>query len=112
MRKIMEMLFKCPVFKEGLNLTVRRGLKWALYFEENPVIPLKIYDTKDNPLGWIKIEKVIIMPFDSIQNSDLKDEHDKQCKTKEGLLKILKKVYEDFNEREIVTLVYFKKHEK
>lgn len=77
--------FSNPVFHKGLNLTVRRGTKWAS--EE--------------------FERVIVKRFCDIEPSEIKCEHDPKCRTKQGLLKELKRVYENFSEKEIVTLVYF-----
>ena len=90
-----DMLFDNPVYNEGPNLTVRRGIKWAL---ENEAFI--------QGLGH-RIIFTRVLPFGALLDSDLELEHDPACRTIEGLAEVMHKVYTDFDEREIVTLVEF-----
>ena len=94
-----------PVFsKKTLNLTVRRGDKWEDYKGD-----VKIKDTATN--NQINEAKVIYsekLQFLELCDGDLALEHDPSCRTTEGLLTELTRVYPGFKDNEHVTLVYFK----
>lgn len=57
--------------------------------------------------GTATILETKVIPFNSLTTDLLEFEHDPSCRTKEGLYKEMCKVYPNFNENEIVTLVYF-----
>ena len=94
-----EMLFQTAVFKDGVNLTVRRGLKWA--------------DLKGREFlytdGVIQCfaEKVKVKRFKDISDDELRLEHDKLCENRDNLLEVMKRLYPGFDSNEIVTLVFF-----
>jgi len=102
------LLFDNFSFKAGENLTVRRGTKWQ---SEKPDSEYGYYlgSTKDPSkiLGFAGFNKTKALPFNAIKDEDLVDEHDPNCRTYSGLLKGMKEIYPDFDEREIVTLIYF-----
>jgi hypothetical protein len=90
--------FKNHVFKEGINVTVRRGLKWAnekmaqIQLDENNVTrPIMI--------------KTSVVKFQDLLDVDLQNEHDPECRTVIGLQKIMANIYQGFDPREIVTIV-------
>lgn len=91
-----ELKFNNPVFHSGVNVTVRRGLKWifedcAIVSDQNAALnhqPFKFSDLKNFPEFLLK-------------------EHDPECRTYEGLLKIMKETYNNFDENEAVTVVWF-----
>lgn len=92
------LLFSNKIFHSGLNITVRRGTKW--------------HGTKS---AWIDLGEGIKIFCDHIHTqvkcfNDLNDldlEHDPECRTWYGLLKVMLEVYPDFSTDEEVTLVYF-----
>lgn len=100
--KIKEMDFRNPVWKEGLNLTVRYGEKWKT---------LKIGEKFNLTDGYSAIcEELIICRFKDISFDDLEFEHDPKCRTKIGLLNCLYGIYPQMSvtkENSIVTLVFF-----
>lgn len=107
--------FKNPVFKAGRNVTCRRGTRWDTLPKEN----VYIIDTED-PItddGETKVLHVVdietlVLRFEDLRDIDLIDEHDPACRSVDGLLDTMKKVYfernmPEFDSREIVTLVSF-----
>lgn len=100
-----DLYFMNPVFtKKTLNLTVRRGDKWKDYQGE-----VKILDTDSN--DQVANGKVIYaehLAFEELSDRDLALEHDPGCRTTDGLYHELQRVYPGFEEKENVTLVYFK----
>lgn len=90
-----ELKFNNPVFEVGPNLTVRRGVRWSL--EDEAMI------------GGVEVVKIKarVMRFSDIRRYDLRNEHDPKCRTYDGLLNTMYDLYDDFDEREIVTLVEF-----
>lgn len=99
------LLFKNPVFHKGVNLTVRRGIKWAVV----PVgTEINILETDSNILNETGIiTKVVVIPFWDIEKEMLREEHDPRCTNHESLQEVMEEVYEDFSANEIVTLLYF-----
>jgi len=92
-----ELKFKNRVFKEGRNLTVRRGVKWDGEVEAI-ICTLEI--------NHVYLQTVV-MRFADLTDDDLAYEHDEGCRTVKGLLAIMYEVYPGFDRREIVTLVSF-----
>ena len=99
--------FKNPVFKKnGLNLTVRKGLKWSLCLLSGEKIMLNETGS-ELCICSAKILNVKAMSFHDLKDSDLIYEHDPKCRSVKGLTKVMKDVYNNFDERELITLVYF-----
>jgi len=100
--KIKVMDFRNPVWREGLNLTVRYGEKWKI---------LKIGEKFNISSGESAIcEELIICRFKDICFDDLDFEHDPKCRTKIGLLNCLYGIYPKMSvskENSVVTLVFF-----
>lgn len=86
-RRMIE--FQNPVFHKGINLTIRRGVKWSLQ------------DT------GLNVESVYIKRFCDITGRELSFEHDPNCQNYEGSLCEMRRIYDDFDPCEIVTLVFF-----
>lgn len=99
------LLFKNPVFHKGVNLTVRRGIKWAMVPVGTEINILETDSYILNETGIIT--KVMVMPFWDIEERMLKEEHDPCCTNYKGLQEIMKEVYEDFSVNEVITLLYF-----
>jgi hypothetical protein len=98
------MYFRNPVFHPGMNVTVRRGRKWApVMGQEVDIVDLE----NDAVLMSVKVKETLLLPFEEIDPELLKIEHDPACRTKSGLLKELKSTYDGFSEKEEVTVVRF-----
>lgn len=101
-----KLLFSNPTFKEGINLTTRKGIKWAVVWDK--FVPVAETGKEAIELGTAEIIETKVVPFDSIRDGMLKDEHDPSCRTWGGLLIEMQRVYPTFSDGEVVTLVYFK----
>jgi len=91
--------FNNPVFHDGINCTVRRGYKWA---------DLKIGE--EILLNGDKraiVKKLLICRFNEIKEKDISCEHDPECRTIDGLLSTLSKLYSNFSNNSVVTVIYF-----
>jgi hypothetical protein len=92
--------FGNPVFKNGENITVRRGIEKSMYSRARP-----------EHIDGTYIDTVEIFPkvyrFADLRHIDLSNEHLEVCRTYDGLLKEMRYLYNNFNEYEIVTLISF-----
>jgi len=93
--RMKELQFNNPIFKSGENITVRRGVKWSL---EDEAIILGL---GERPIG------AQVKRFADITDYDLINEHDPDCRSKDGLLSVMEGIYDKFDTKEIVTLVSF-----
>ena len=95
--------FENPVFNDGRNITVRRGIRW------NDVTSTELCDKDGQFLDGLRRVniKTSVMRFADLNDSDLIDEHDERCRTVDGLFAVMCEVYPGFDWREIVTLVTF-----
>jgi len=90
-----QMLFENPVHTPGVNVTIRRGVKWSLESEADiQGLGMRPITTK-------------VMCFDMIADHDVKNEHDPMCRNVEGLFKTLCRLYTDFDWREHVTIITY-----
>ncbi len=110
----MKLYFDKPVFHAGINLTIRRGVKWAAKIMEHVLA----YDAKDEfshrsePIFYCLVVNQKVMKFEDIPKEDFKLVHDPACQTYDSMLEEMKRIYGDFCEREVVTLLYFKKRDE
>ena len=96
-----EMKFDTTIFQlEQGNLTVRRGLKWAS-------IKKGEFLNDNDGVTYNKVLYTKIKRFIDITPKELKQEHDPLCRVKSNLLKVMKRIYPDFDQYELVTLVFF-----
>jgi len=104
------LIFSKNVHHQGRNLTVRRGIKWAL--ETEAAIP----DATTRSIGVSGIMRRVpvevqlitrVVRFLDLKDDDLRHEHDENCRTVGGLLAELQRVYPGFDPRELVTLVEY-----
>lgn len=98
---IMFLIFEKMEFLKGRNLTIRRGTKW----DQRDVN--FVSDRDGNKVVTIKNVVRKVMKFSDLTEADLVHEHDSDCRTYHGLLLRMLQLYPDFDEREIVTLIYF-----
>lgn len=94
--------FANPTFNNGLNVTVRRGVKLVGASDK-----ILVKNINHQELGYAKAKYCKVKRFCDISNIDIENEHDEQCRNYEGLLLTMKKIYNDFDHHEIVTLIYF-----
>ena len=91
---LLDINFTHNVHNDGKNMTVVRG---------------SIYESKDYALINNKVIRIETkaMRFCDINTSDIAHHQDPGLVIPSELLKHMKEVYENFDEREIVTLVYY-----
>ena len=94
--------FSNPQFKEGINSTVRRGVKWATI--EGKVA---IYDLNGIQHGWMEKPTSYVISFQDLKAEDLENQHDERTRTPLGLLQVMQEVYPGFRDAEIVTVLEF-----
>ena len=104
------LLFKNPVLRKGLNVTIRKGNKWMKETEIED--ELNIYETGNEGLhqrlAHGKIIGKALIPYLLIPEHWLGFEHDSSCENLQGLLKAMKTAYgETFSSEEYVTVVIF-----
>jgi hypothetical protein len=99
------LLFTTYKFQSGTNLTVRRGIQQASKLTPGDTIWLQSREGGEQRKALITGLKV--KRFRDIREQDLAVEHDPQCRSWNDLFATMKKLYDDFDEMEIVTLIYF-----
>ena len=100
-----EILFGTFEFRNGRNVSIRRGIKWA---GTKGVYTGKPSDKKDKRSVVVEILFTEIFKFKDIPAKVLYYEHQKSCQTYEGLLKAMFEGYgSGFMEDEYVTAIYF-----
>lgn len=97
---IKTLLFSNPTFHPGFNLTTRRGTKWHGVREA-------YVDLGGGHTTYVPQLHTIDRPFNQLTDADLMFEHDPACRTVEGLAKVMKEVYPEFEVTDMVTLVTF-----
>ena len=89
----------------GINVTVRRGDKWLDY----DGMEIDIYSEDNKLISYnALVVKTESKKLKDITNLDLRDAHDSRCKTTDGLMKVLREVYQDLNVNEEMTIVTLK----
>lgn len=118
----MDLLFKgnLTFHDDRMNLTIRRGVKWS-FCSVGDIVNVSDADnrfeitedgkhrdiTKPIILFKAKIVGTKLVRFCDLFDNDLEYEHDPNCRTVDGLSKVLSNIYPLFDRRELVTLVYF-----
>lgn len=110
----MHLKFKTPVFNDGINVTVRRGVKWSIAEETefgHPIVDTNDPyhdDGRDKIIGFAKVVDVRVIRMCDILESMITEEHDPKCRIYHGLLDVMKQTYgSDFDDKEIVTVLTF-----
>lgn len=96
----------------AVNLTVRKGLKWACLKAGDSVVELRETGADAPPIGgevFANIYDVKVMAFNDLMNYPrmLKLEHDPKCQSYTGLFETMRRVYDGFLQHELVTLVFY-----
>ncbi|NID14388.1 hypothetical protein [Luteibacter yeojuensis] len=92
--------FKRHIFKPGRNTTVRRGSKWD-------GVGHALIDLGDVKPSMLATLSTTTYRFNQVSDHMLRDEHDPSCRTVNGLLTEMQRVYPGFSDSEDVTLVNF-----
>jgi hypothetical protein len=92
--------FSNPKFHTGRNTSVRRGDRW------HGVAQARIEQGAGRHTGPLPLHTEL-RRFDMLTAADLRDEHDPACRTPEGLLAVMQRLYPGFQADETVTLVHF-----
>jgi len=107
--------FRHPVFisAPNVNLTVRRGVKWAA--QKGNEVEVR-ETTRGKVFGTATITATRVVKFDDLTDADLHCNHDPECRTVAGLFDRMRRAYAGagshtetylFDKKEIVTLVFF-----
>lgn len=94
------LFFSLPLFNRGRNTTVRRGRKWHAVAAAR----LRLGDGSLSPPVRLQTE---LKQFPVLTETDLRFEHDPACRTVDGLLRVLQRIYPGFDAEEEVTLCHF-----
>ena len=100
------LLFTTYSFREGTNLSVRRGTQPASKMSVGDTIWLQSREGGEQQKALVTGIKV--KRFRDIREQELSVEHDPQCRSWNDLFATLKKLYDDFDETEIVSMIYFR----
>lgn len=101
---LKQLLFSNPVFHDGINVTVRRGYKWADAMGE--VVDVVNTDGTGKPI-MAQILGVLTTKLNTIPESILQHEHDPTCRTLHGIAKEMRNVYgDDVKDDEPVTVLF------
>jgi len=90
----------------GLNVTVRKGYKWADVKIGEEVL-LTTEGIPNEGICKAVIRMIQIKPFNLISNRDIVLEHDPLCTTLNGLLPAMQRAYPDFKEDDVCTLLTY-----
>lgn len=90
----MRLEFQSNEFREGLNMTVRKGSKWSAAQHANI----------DGVMTPILVRTV---KFRDITDFDLMFEQNPRCRDKETLTKVMEGTYGGIEDDDDITLVYF-----
>jgi len=107
----MKLYFDKPEFHKGINLSIRRGVKWATKIMEHVLA----YDAKSEfsnhsqPIFNCEVVEQKVMKYEDIPKKDFELIHDTECQSYESMYEEMKRIYGTFSDKEIVTLLYFKK---
>ncbi len=105
----MDLLFTNPTFREGINVTVRDGDKWAKELGRD--VMLKDTDS-DEALGFAEVVGVLTTNIGDIPDNILKLEHDKDCTSTRGIWREMESVYSKaFGFYDKVTVLFFRRRD-
>jgi len=103
--KLKPLLFSNPVFHKGINVTCRNGYKWADAMGE-------LVDVRDTDgttdYGMAHVLGVMTCKLNKIPEGVLALEHDPSCRTTEGIITEMKRVYgADLKDDAGTTVLFF-----
>jgi hypothetical protein len=98
----MKLKFENPVFREGMQQTIRKGEKPVRGWVFN------IMDKEGKRLGQGSVYLTEHYRFRDLPDNVVAMSHDPQCRTKNQLYIALQQYYPGFTREDIVTVVWFK----
>jgi len=104
------LLFKNATFNDGVNVTFRKGPKWAqLGLRRGDTLEIADSSDPDSIISEVYVSHVSAPRFiDNFQPSTFSKAHDPRCRTKEGLIDVLGETYGSFDpEKDLVVMVEF-----
>jgi hypothetical protein len=96
------LLFTTFKFRSGTNLSVRRGIQLASKLTVGDSIWLRSREGGEQRKALVTGLKV--KRFRDIREQELSVEHDPQCRSWNDLFATMKKLFDDFDEAEIITM--------
>jgi hypothetical protein len=97
--------FSNPVFHKGINVTCRNGYKWS--DSQGELVNIKDPETEEY-YGKAHILGVLTCKLDKIPEGVLALEHDPSCRTTEGIITEMRRVYgEDLKQDAPTTVLFF-----
>lgn len=97
--------FQNPTFTSDVMVTVRNGPKWSKRVKPGMIVT--VAETGGDDLNDATITGILTTTFERIPPEVLFREHDPKCRTREGLLKEMKRVYPGFEKTNEVTVLFF-----
>ena len=92
--------FDTPTFHPGRNTTIRRGDRWH-------AVPQARLRLRDGSLSRPTALETEVKTFSALSESDIEFEHDSKCRTLEGLLQEMQRIYPGFDPEEDITVCNF-----
>ena len=106
---IPDLQFERMLFEEGINVTFRKGPKWSQFgIRRGDVI--YISETGNSKNRASVVVRNIAGPrfLQNFTDATIAKDHDRSCRTRDGLVRELKRVYGSFDpEKDIVTMIEF-----
>lgn len=100
-----ELFFQNPVFHKGLNVTIRNGDKW-MRADINDYLLIK-EEGKNAIIATSILVGKALLPAYLIPEDLLKYDHDPACRNLANLFSEMRRMYPDFSERNLVTVLLF-----
>lgn len=101
-------------FRRGLNTTVRRGDKWATRVSPGDIVELHKAIPGEQTTDKVGVAEVFSVQtyecLDDIPDVVLRQEHDKTCQTKLGLIEAMDRAYPDGWADQTLTVISFIKN--
>jgi hypothetical protein len=98
------LLFNNPVFHKGVNVTCRKGYKWAQ--QMGAIVNVRDTDGTTD-YGYGHILGAMVVKLNKIPECVLTLEHDPSCRTVDGIITEMKNVYGDDLKDDAPTTVLF-----
>lgn len=106
--KVHELLFLNPALKDGENVTVRLGTKWAHKLEPGDRFSIRRSSDPQTEICEAHLIGYRPIVFNQITEDMLVNEHDPECTTLLGLAKAMLQAYgEEFNHDKTCTIIKF-----
>jgi hypothetical protein len=106
----MTLHFISGTFHSGLNITVRRGLEWfrkGLMPGQTITLCVCPPGQDHTVVGQARVAFVMAAQIETIPHELMIYEHEPSCRTKEGLLAAMSRVFGEVRANEIVTVIGF-----